>query len=202
MRWIGVIVAGLACSDPGGAGGVIRIGDFCGELNRAGCDVGQRCMTAPADRAACLAFVEDTWDACPPAQQAVAFGESSYDPEAARVLVERTRDAPCGGSPVPDWVNDVAVFTPQLVAGARCQSDRSKVSCLDGECEEGFCVRTPPAWPEDAGMGMGSGGCVYDGTNHVAGETFLSRDGCNRCNCQSGGAVICTEGPCLDGGGA
>lgn len=133
--------------DDGGPAGPIDIDDFCEEMNKAGCDgvFGQRCSAMPVEREACLASLEDTWDGCPLVQQAVVLGEASYDPEAARTLVERTRAAPCGEYPVPDWVNEVMVFTPKLAEGQRCHSN---VSCIGGlRCDdpsvsmpEGTCV--------------------------------------------------------------
>lgn len=112
----------------------IPIDDFCDELYQAGCDVGQRCRTAPADRTECLTFVEDMWDACPMAQLAVGLHETQYDSDAARTLIIDTRQAPCGGNPVPDWVEEVPVFSPMLGQGDSCHS---KVSCRVGlECRD------------------------------------------------------------------
>ena len=135
-----LLCAASACSANQSSDGPIAIDDFCLALDNAGCDVGQRCKTTPADRAACLTFLEDTWDACPMAQDAQARGEVTYDPDAARTLVDMTRSASCEGYPVPDWVSEVPVFAPLLGAGQTCHS---KVSCTDGLTCVDLTVSTP-----------------------------------------------------------
>jgi len=46
----------------------------------------------------------------------------------------------------------------------------------------------------------GSGGCDWNGRHYQVGDIFPKGDGCNTCQCQEGGDVVCTVTACVDGG--
>ncbi len=39
--------------------------------------------------------------------------------------------------------------------------------------------------------------CIYNGQGFAAGAAFASSDGCNTCNCNSDGKVVCTDRACV-----
>lgn len=94
----------------------------------------------------------------------------------------------CSGA---KYLSASADFTAIDAAYAELQS------CLSEPCTG--CTANPPPPICDNGRCVAAQlgtTCVYDGEQYQEGDTFPATDGCNNCECGSGGEVSCTEEGC------
>ena len=62
--------------------------------------------------------------------------------------------------------------------------------CIDDAADDGTDIQPPSGGTPVVGT------CTFAGDTYQIGERFEAGDGCNRCSCEEGGAVACTEIGC------